>query len=116
MANFFSKLDLTKGYWQIPLSTGSHKKSALSTAIRVVWGPAHVPASHGPGIAPAHGVCGSMDVIIHSDTWPQHLHWVVAVLESLRKAGLTAEVSNWMEGGTEFGVPFGLRKSASAAG
>jgi len=29
-ANFFT-LDLTKGYWQIPLSTESNEKSAFST-------------------------------------------------------------------------------------
>ena len=30
------------------------------------------------------------NVIIHSDTWPQHLRWVAAVLESLRWVGLTS--------------------------
>jgi len=41
------------------------------------------------------------DVIIHSDTWPQHLRRVAAVLKSLRRAVLTANpkkcVNDWRE-------------------
>jgi len=33
-------------------------------------------------------------VIIHSDTWPQHLRQVAAVLESLMQAGLMANPKN----------------------
>lgn len=29
------------------------------------------------------------DVIIHSDTWVEHVQWVAAVLESLKQMGLT---------------------------
>jgi len=79
---------------QIPSSTDSKEKSAFSTPyglyqFRVIpiqgytnsEHPGHIPVTQGPGAA-----------IIHSDTWPQHLYRVVAVLESLRKAVLTANL------------------------
>jgi len=41
------------------------------------------------------------DVIIHSDTRSKHLRWVAAVLESLRKAGLTANPNKCVIGRRE---------------
>ena len=38
------------------------------------------------------------DVIVHSDSWAQHLRHVVAVLESLRQAGLTLRAEVWYLG------------------
>jgi len=46
------------------------------------------------------------DVIIHSDTRPQHLRWVAAVLDSLRQARRYGMVS---------GVPLGGWMGVSAA-
>jgi len=41
-------------------------------------------------------------VIIYGDTWPQHLRWVAAVLESLRQAGLTANLKKGVSGWREY--------------
>ncbi len=56
-ARFYSTLDLTKGYWQIPLSPLSKEKNSLHHAVRVtpicnatvrlVRGSRHLSASHG---------------------------------------------------------------------
>jgi len=42
-----------------------------------------------------------LDDVIHSDTWLQHLHRVAAVLESLRQAGLTANLNKCVIGQRE---------------
>lgn len=36
-ARFFTTLDLTKGYWQIPLSSESREKTAFSAPYSVGW-------------------------------------------------------------------------------
>ena len=41
------------------------------------------------------------DVIIHSDSWAQHLQHVEVVLESLRQAGLTANLKKCTIGRAE---------------
>ena len=101
-ARFFSTLDLTKGYWQIPLSTESKEKSAFSTPYGLYqfktmpFGLFGAPATFQrlmDRVLRPHAEYAAAyldDVIIHSDTWPQHLRRVAAVLESLRRAGLTA--------------------------
>ncbi len=56
-ARFYSTLDLTKGYWQIPLSPLSKEKTAFTTpfglqpiyyaSVRLIRGSRHLSASHG---------------------------------------------------------------------
>ena len=56
-ALFFSTLDFTKGYWQIP------EKMAFSapdwvipipdSSFWIIWGSSHVPMPYGPSAAPA---------------------------------------------------------------
>ena len=123
-ARFFSTLDLTKGYWQIRFSPESKEKSAFSTPYRLyqfntlplLWlfgAPAtfqHLMDRVLPPYA-EYAAAYLDDVIIHSDTWHHHIQWVVAVLESLRRAGphgQPKEVCNWTEGGMVFGVLSGI--------
>ena len=47
-------------------------------------------ASHGLGAAQRVCCCHLDNVIIHSDTWQQHIRRVAGVLKSLKLAGLTA--------------------------
>ena len=59
------------------------------------------------------------NVIIHSDSWAQHLRHVAAVLEALRHAGLTANPKKCtigQGGGTVFGVPLGKGTGAASSG
>uniref|UniRef100_A0A0E9W4J3 Reverse transcriptase domain-containing protein n=1 Tax=Anguilla anguilla TaxID=7936 RepID=A0A0E9W4J3_ANGAN len=59
-ARFLTTLDLTKGYWQIPLSSQSMEKTLFPlvwiipichTSIRAVWVACYFPVPHGWGAA-----------------------------------------------------------------
>nr|XP_010769589.1 PREDICTED: uncharacterized protein LOC104945589 [Notothenia coriiceps] len=101
-ARFYTTLDLTKGYWQIPLSPESKEKTAFSTPyglyqfITLPFGLFGAPATFQrlmDRVLRPHSAYAAAyldDVIIHSETWEQHMQQVGAVLESLRQAGLTA--------------------------
>ncbi|MGH0153042.1 UNVERIFIED_CONTAM: hypothetical protein FKN15_023917, partial [Acipenser sinensis] len=99
---YLTTLDLTKGYWQIPLTPDSREKTAFATP----WGLFQYKVMpfglHG---APAtfqrlmdkilrpHVEYASAyidDIVIHSESWKDHVQKVEAVLNSLREAGLTA--------------------------
>ena len=103
---------LTKDYWQIPLSLDSMEKIAFSILYglyqfvalplglfraqatfqrlmdRALWSHSAYAASY------------LDNIIIHSETWDQQQH-VGAVLESLRKAGLKANLKKCADGRRE---------------
>ncbi len=101
-ARFISTLDLTKGYWQVPLTDRAKPKTAFSTP-RGHWQYRVLPFGlHG---APAtfqrmmdillrphqeYAAAYIDDVVIHSETWEDHLERLRRVLGELRRAGLTA--------------------------
>uniref|UniRef100_A0AAQ4PTP4 ribonuclease H n=1 Tax=Gasterosteus aculeatus aculeatus TaxID=481459 RepID=A0AAQ4PTP4_GASAC len=99
-ARFFTTLDLTKGYWQIPLSPESKEKTAFSTPyglyqfttlpFGLFGAPATFQRLMDRVLRPhaAYAAAYLDDVIIHSTTWD--VRRVGAVLEALRRAGLTA--------------------------
>uniref|UniRef100_A0A8C1M144 ribonuclease H n=1 Tax=Cyprinus carpio TaxID=7962 RepID=A0A8C1M144_CYPCA len=101
-ARFISTLDLTKGYWQVPLSKDAKPKTAFSTPsghwqYRVLpFGLHGAPATFQrlmdvllrPHMAYAAAYID--DVVIHSETWGEHLERLRRVLLELRRAGLTA--------------------------
>ncbi len=101
-ARYISTLDLTKGYWQVPLSAEARPKSAFST-----------PSGHWPYRTLPFGLHGAPatfqrlmdillrphqqyaaayldDVVIHSECWEDHLGRLRRVLMELRRAGVTA--------------------------
>ncbi len=97
-----STLDLTKGYWQVPLSDDAKPKTAFSTPsghwqYRVLpFGLHGAPATfqrlmdvllrpHQP-----YAAAYLDDVVVHSETWEDHLERLRRVLMELRRAGLTA--------------------------
>nr|XP_055032771.1 uncharacterized protein LOC129421341 [Misgurnus anguillicaudatus] len=102
-ARFISTLDLTKGYWQVPLTEQAKPKTAFSTPNGGHWQYRVLPFGlHG---APAtfqrlmdvllrpHQLYAAAyidDVVIHSETWEDHLERLRKVLLELRQAGLTA--------------------------
>ena len=95
-------LDLTKGYWQIPLSPEFMEKTAFSAPdglyqfrtlpFGLFGAPAMFQRLMDRVLRPHAAFAAAYldDVIIHSDSWAQHLRHVAAVLESLRQVGLTA--------------------------
>ncbi len=101
-ARFYSTLDLTKGYWQIPLSPLSKEKTAFTTPfglhqfVTLPFGLFGAPATFqrlmDKVLRPhsAYAAAYLDDIIIHSNDWQRHMEHLRAVLRSLREAGLTA--------------------------
>lgn len=112
-AKYLTTLDLTKGYWQIPLSPESKEKTAFSTP-RALYQYKMMPFGlHG---APAtfqrlmdkvlrpHAEYASAyidDIVIFSEDWDSHVAKLKAVLQSLREASLTANPEKCFIGLTE---------------
>ncbi|XP_067248999.1 NACHT, LRR and PYD domains-containing protein 3-like isoform X2 [Chanodichthys erythropterus] len=101
-ARFYSTLDLTKGYWQIPLSPLSKEKTAFTTPfglhqfVTLPFGLFGAPATFqrlmDKVLRPhaAYAAAYLDDIIIFSNDWQRHMQHLRAVLRSLRGAGLTA--------------------------
>ncbi|XP_073681655.1 uncharacterized protein [Garra rufa] len=101
-ARYISTLDLTKGYWQVPLSETAKPKTAFSTPSGH-WQYRTLPFGlHGAPATfqrlmdvilrphQAYAAAYLDDVVIHSEAWEDHLDRLRRVLTELRKAGLTA--------------------------
>ncbi|XP_064418480.1 uncharacterized protein LOC135358762 [Latimeria chalumnae] len=101
-ARCLTTLDLTKGYWQVPLTSRAREKTAFSTPEGLFQYTVLPFGLHG---APAtfqrlmdkvlrpharYAAAYLDDVVIQSADWESHLPCVQAVLHSLREAGLTA--------------------------
>ncbi len=101
-ARFYSTLDLTKGYWQIPLSPLSKEKSAFTTPfglhqfVTLPFGLFGAPATFqrlmDKILRPhtAYAAAYLDDIIIYSQDWQLHMVHLREVLRALRGAGLTA--------------------------
>ncbi len=101
-ARFYSTLDLTKGYWQIPLSPLSKEKSAftkpfgLHQFVTLLFGLFGAPATFqrlmDKILRPhtAYAAAYLDDIIIYSQDWQRHMVHLREVLRALRGAGLTA--------------------------
>ncbi|KAI2645187.1 Retrovirus-related Pol polyprotein from transposon 17.6 [Labeo rohita] len=101
-ARYISTLDLTKGYWQVPLTQTAKEKTAFTTPSGH-WQYRSLPFGlHG---APAtfqrmmdillrphqnYAAAYLDDVVVHSEAWEDHLDRLRRVLSELRRAGLTA--------------------------
>ncbi|XP_069100681.1 uncharacterized protein [Pleurodeles waltl] len=101
-AKFLSTLDLTKGYWQIPLRKGDKEKTAFATPSGLYQFTVLPFGLHG---APAtfqrlmdeilrpfkqYAAAYLDDIVIYSNTWEEHLTHLDTILQALRKAQLTA--------------------------
>ena len=108
----FTKLDLTKGYWQIPLKDDIREKTAFVTPdglyqFRVMpFGLVNAPATFTRlmrqllrDLPDVHNFID--DILIHSSSWTEHLHTMKEILRRLRKANLTAKPSKCMVGFTK---------------
>ncbi|XP_044843600.1 uncharacterized protein LOC123349509, partial [Mauremys mutica] len=101
-AQFITTLDLSKGYWQIPLDEASKEKTAFATPSglyqfnRMPFGLHGAPATfqrlmdHLLRPHQEYAAAYLDDVVIYSRHWEDHLNRVAAVLRTLREAGLTA--------------------------
>ena len=101
-ARFISTLDLTKGYWQIPLSASARPKTAFSTPeglfqytvlpFGLHGAPATFQRLMDRVLRPHQDYASAYldDIVIHSATFGQHLTHLEKVFAALRSAGLTA--------------------------
>ncbi|XP_056622843.1 retrovirus-related Pol polyprotein from transposon 17.6 [Triplophysa dalaica] len=100
-ARYLTSLDLTKGYWQVPLAPEAREKTAFSTPSGH-WQYTVLPFGlHGAPATfqrmmdillrphQAYAAAYIDDLVIHSGTCDTHLDRLRRVLMDLRKAGLT---------------------------
>ncbi|XP_070571314.1 uncharacterized protein [Ptychodera flava] len=102
-SKFISSLDLTKGYWQIPLDDDSRAKSAFITPFGLYeylvmpFGMQNAPATFQRLIDSIFSECQDYaksyfdDVNTHSEDWSSHLTHLREVFERIRQANLTAK-------------------------
>lgn len=100
-ATYLSTLDLTKGYWQIPLTEESKQYTAFATPtglyqfVRMPFG-LHGAAATFQRLVDKLLTCHTSyaaayidDIIIFSQTWEEHLDHLGKVLAEIKRAGLT---------------------------
>lgn len=102
-AKFITTLDLSRGYWQVPVEETSRPKTAFTTPFglfqfRVMpFGLHGAPATFQRMMDELLRDLSSFaaayldDVVIHSATWPGHLQHIHAVMSKLQGAGLTVK-------------------------
>ncbi|GFS11869.1 reverse transcriptase [Elysia marginata] len=100
-SKFVSNIDLSKGYWQIPLSEQSKPMTAFATDLGLMqfrvmpFGLQCAPAAFSRLMRKVlHGLDNVKnyidDIIIHHASWEEHIKGLKNVLSRLRQAGLTA--------------------------
>ncbi|XP_065921959.1 uncharacterized protein [Magallana gigas] len=99
---FISKLDLTKGYWQVPFDDDAKRKSAFVTPFGhfsftvMPFGMVNAPATFVRLVSKVLTGLDDFteafidDIGIYSNTWEDHLEHLRTVFEALRKANLAA--------------------------
>ena len=107
-SKFFTKIDLAKGYWQLTVAPEDREKTAFQTPeglfqwVRMPFGLVSAPSSFARAMrALKLGQEAENffdDILIHSETWEDHLVHVEGVLQKLRDAGLTARPSKVFAG------------------
>lgn len=108
---YFSKIDLSKGYWQIPVREQDIQKTAFATPdglyefLKMPFGMTNAGATFVRAMRRVlEGLIGVEsyidDILLHSATWEEHLKILKSVLERLKIYGLTARPSKCIIGTT----------------
>ena len=108
-AVWLTKLDMNKGYYQVPMSKDSVDKTAFCTPWgkfafrRMPFGLRNVPTTFqrymdNTLVNLPHANSYIDDILVHSSSWSEHLIHIQEVLEQLRKVGLTAKPSKCVWG------------------
>uniref|UniRef100_A0AAY4AYL3 Gypsy retrotransposon integrase-like protein 1 n=1 Tax=Denticeps clupeoides TaxID=299321 RepID=A0AAY4AYL3_9TELE len=103
-ARIVSKLDLLRGYWQVPLTPRASEISAFVTPDNFLeytvmpFGLRNAPATFQRLMAKV--LCGIKncdayldDIIVYSSTWSEHIHTLTAVFKRLQDASLTLNLA-----------------------
>ena len=101
---YFSKFDLTKGYWQVPVKETAKPYTSFLTPsglyqFRVMpFGLVNAPATFSrmmrrvlQGLENTDNFID--DILIHTKSWDEHIRVIRALLERLREVNLTAKPS-----------------------
>ena len=110
--HYRTKMDLTKGYWQIMVHPDSIERTAFATTdgiyefLRLPFGLKNSAASFNrlmrKVLGDLTGVgCFVDDIILFTDTWIEHTELLQEVFRRLRVAGLTVKPSKCTVGFTE---------------
>ncbi|XP_042878233.1 uncharacterized protein LOC122257193 [Penaeus japonicus] len=103
-SKYFSKIDLSKGYWQIPLSEESRKVTAFQTSKGLLqftvmpFGLINASATFNRLMRILFNDIENVetfvdDILIHTENWKDHIKTLECVLAVIKKAGLTARPS-----------------------
>ena len=103
-AKYFSKIDLSKGYWQVPMSEASKELTAFLTPDGLFqftvmpFGLVNAPATFSRIMRRVlDGLEGTVnyidDILVYSSTWTEHTSTLRQLFQRLRAAGLTAKPS-----------------------
>ena len=105
---FFSKLDFTKGYWQINVNEEDREKTAFPSSLgllqfrRMPFGLVNAGATYSRMMRKLLNGLEDVDnyvddVIVHSPTWEEHLATLAKVFDRIRAASLTVKPSKcWL--------------------
>ena len=98
---FFSTMDLTKGFWQVPIAEADRKYFAFSTGtLHVEYNVMPMGALNASatmqslmalilrGLPPEHIICFLDDILVASSTMEEHLLHLDQVLTAIARAGL----------------------------
>ena len=100
---YITTLDLTKGYWQVPVAAGDREKTAFTTPFglfqftRMPFGLQGAPATFQRMVDRVLNGLNDFssayidDVIVFSRTWDEHLGHLGTVLRRVQQAGLTVK-------------------------
>ena len=103
-ACYITTLDLAKGYWQVPLASESRAKTTFSSPLGLFqftvmpFGLQGAPATFQrlmDSVVSGLDFCAAYldDLIVHSETWKEHLTHLEHVFVRLEQAGLTVKAS-----------------------
>jgi hypothetical protein len=101
---FFTKVDLAKGYWQIPMAAEDKEKTAFRTPmglfqfVRMPFGMSTAPSSFARmmrkmNLGRFEAVTFFDDILIATETWDAHIKSLDGLLTELTAHGLTARPS-----------------------
>ena len=102
-AKYISMLDLTRGYWQVPVAQHAQHKTAFATPFglyqfrRMPFGLQGAPATFQRMMDKLLDGWGHFtnayldDLVIFSSSWPDHMQHLRAVIQRLQGAGLTVK-------------------------
>ena len=112
-AKYLTKIDMTRGYWQVPLDEESVPLSAFVTpfghfAWRVMpFGLRNAPATFSRLVnkllrgMDEFAAAYLDDILIFSNSWEEHLDHIRMVFQRIRQAGLTLNISKCVFGVAE---------------